>query len=119
METNPCIVGRERERERERAHLFQLVLQHRHHVLLNKQMRLVQILDDDVVVGAVEVHDDGLDGRLALDEHTCGGSVQPSPADSLHACMKIVARTPDCSRHLVSITMACKNSRKGVFFKNG
>jgi len=40
------------------------------HGLLNKEMRLVQILDDElVVVGAVDVHQDRLDGRLALDEH--------------------------------------------------
>ena len=40
------------------------------HGLLNKDMRLVQILDDElVVVGAVDVHQDRLDGRLALDKH--------------------------------------------------
>ena len=42
------------------------------HRLLNKEVRLVQILDDElVVVGAVDVHQDGLDGGFALDEHAC------------------------------------------------
>ena len=42
------------------------------HRLLNKEVRLVQILDDElVVVGAVDVHQDRFDGGFALDEHAC------------------------------------------------
>jgi hypothetical protein len=54
-----------------KTHVLELLLQDLNHVLLDDQMRLIEILDDDVVVDAVKVDDDGLDGRLALDEHTC------------------------------------------------
>lgn len=48
-------------------------LQVRDHVLLDDEVRLVEVLDDVIVVLAVDVDDDGLDGRLALDEDTCTG----------------------------------------------
>lgn len=33
-------------------------------------MRVIQVLNDVLIVLAVDVDDDGLDGRVALDEHT-------------------------------------------------
>ena len=51
--------------------LFELQLEHVHHVLLHHDSLLIQILDDEVMLLAVDVDDDRLDSRLALDEHTC------------------------------------------------
>ena len=51
--------------------LFELQLEHVHHVLLNDNALLIEILDDEIVLLAVDVDDDRLDSRLALYEHTC------------------------------------------------
>jgi hypothetical protein len=56
---------------RKSTYVLQLLLQHVHHVLLDNQMLLVEVFNDDVVVGAVKMDNDGLDGRLTLDEHAC------------------------------------------------
>lgn len=58
-----------RRRRRWCTYILELLLQQGHHVLLNHDALLVQVLDDEVVVVAVDIHDDGLDGRVALDEH--------------------------------------------------
>jgi hypothetical protein len=52
------------------THIFDMHLQVRDHVLLDDEVRLVEVLDDVIVFFAVDVDDDGLDGRLALDEDT-------------------------------------------------
>jgi len=54
--------------EKLKAHLVQLLLQYRQHGLLDQEVCLVEILDDNVVGAAVDVQDDGLDGRLDRDE---------------------------------------------------
>lgn len=51
------------------THIFELLLQNLYHVFLDHQVMVVQVLDDEVMVDAVQVHNDGLDSRLALDEH--------------------------------------------------
>lgn len=49
--------------------MLKLLLQDRHHVFLDYHARVVQILNDKVVACAVNVDNDGLDGRVALDEN--------------------------------------------------
>lgn len=45
--------------------------------VLDEQVRVVEVLNDDfVVVLGVDVHDDGLDGRLARDEGALGRGVR-------------------------------------------
>jgi hypothetical protein len=52
------------------SYLLQLLLQHRQHRLLDEEVRFIEILNDElVVVGVVDVYQNGLDGRLTLDEH--------------------------------------------------
>jgi hypothetical protein len=51
--------------------VFQFLLEKSDHVLLNHDALLVEILNDKVVVGAVDVDDDGLDGGIAFDQDTC------------------------------------------------
>lgn len=48
--------------------LFQLPFERLHHVLVNHEALLVQVLNDKVVVVVVNVDDDRLDGRVALDQ---------------------------------------------------
>jgi hypothetical protein len=55
------------------THIFQLLLQQRNHVLLDNNALLIQILYDKVVVLAINVDNNGLDGRIALNEHACSG----------------------------------------------
>ena len=50
------------------AHVFEFLLQKGHHVFLDDDPLFVEVLDDEVVVFAVNVDDDGFDGRVALDE---------------------------------------------------
>jgi len=52
------------------THIFQLGLQQLDHVLFDDEARLVEVFDDVIVALLVDVDDDGLDGRLALDEDT-------------------------------------------------
>jgi len=55
--------------ESERTYILELLLQELHHVLLNDQVGFIEILNDDVMVLAVEMDDDGLDGGFALNKH--------------------------------------------------
>lgn len=50
------------------TYVFEFLLEEVHHIFLDNDALLVQILDDEVVVNAVDVDDDGLDGRIALDQ---------------------------------------------------
>lgn len=59
------------------THLLQLELEGRDHGLFDDDALLVKVLDDVVVVHAVDVDDDGLDRRVALDEHAWDGYGQP------------------------------------------
>lgn len=56
-----------------KTHVLQLLLEQLHHVLLDYQPLLVEVFDDEIVVFAVEMDNDGLDRRLALDEDTLDG----------------------------------------------
>jgi hypothetical protein len=51
------------------THVFELLFQKGYHVLLDHDPLLVQVLDDEFVIVAVNVHDDGLDRRVAFDQH--------------------------------------------------
>lgn len=57
------------------AHILQSPLQLADHVFLDDDTLLVEVLDDEVMVLTVDVHDDGLDGGIALDQHACCPSV--------------------------------------------
>jgi hypothetical protein len=53
------------------AHILQSSLQLADHVFLDNDTLLVEVLDDEVMVFTVDVHDNGLDGGIALDQHAC------------------------------------------------
>lgn len=61
-------------RQQASTHVFQLLLQQRNHVFLDNNALLVQILNDKVVVLAINVDYNGLDGRIALNEHAWASS---------------------------------------------
>lgn len=50
------------------TYVFELLFEKVNHIFLDNDTFLVQVLDDKVVVHAVDVDDDGLDGRIALDQ---------------------------------------------------
>ena len=50
------------------TYIFELLFEEMHHVFLDDDSLLVQVFDDEVVVDAVDVDDDGLDGGIALDQ---------------------------------------------------
>ncbi len=87
--------------------LFELQLEHVHHVLLNHDALLIEILDDEVMLLAIDVDNDRLDSRLALDEHTwvvlkSTKSVPSARLTVTHsfACPGWVRPTSNCARHL-------------------
>ncbi len=47
------------------------MLEQGNHVLFDDNTFLVKVFDDKVVIFAVNVDNDGLDGGVALDEHAC------------------------------------------------
>lgn len=55
------------------TYILQLLLDIIHHGLLDDQPAIIDVLDDDVLRFAVEVHYDGLDGWLTFYEHACEG----------------------------------------------
>lgn len=50
------------------TYILELLLEELHHVLLDDDALLVEVLDDEVVVDAVDVDDDGFDGGIAFDQ---------------------------------------------------
>lgn len=50
------------------AYVLEFLLEQVNHVFLNHDTFLVQIFDDEIVVDAIDVDDDGLDGRIAFDQ---------------------------------------------------
>ena len=50
------------------TYVLEFLLEQVNHVFLNHDTFLVQIFDDEVVVDAIDVDDDGLDGRIAFDQ---------------------------------------------------
>ena len=59
-------------KERKKTHVVEQLLDQGSLVRLDKEVCLVQVLDDELVL-LVEVDEDGLDGGLALDERACVG----------------------------------------------
>lgn len=55
------------------THVFELSFEHGDHVLFDNYALLVEVFDNVVMIGAIDAHDDGLDGRIAFDENTCSG----------------------------------------------
>lgn len=53
------------------AYLFESLLQLLDHVLFDKNMSLVQVLDDELMVLGIDGDNERLDGRIALDQHAC------------------------------------------------
>ena len=54
------------------THLLELLLEHGQHRFLDKKVGLIEVFNNELVVMvAVDVHEDRLDGRLALDQHAC------------------------------------------------
>lgn len=50
------------------TYVLEFLLEQVNHVFLHHDTFLVQILDDEVVINAIDVDDDGLDGRIAFDQ---------------------------------------------------
>jgi hypothetical protein len=50
------------------TYVFELLFEKVNHIFLDDDTLLVQVFDDKVVVNAVDVDDDGLDGRITLDQ---------------------------------------------------
>ena len=61
------------------THIFELLLEQGNHVLLDNDALLVEVLDNKVVILAVNVDNDGLDRGVALDEHACRGEWTGEP----------------------------------------
>lgn len=59
------------------SHLVELVLEVGDHGFLDDAPLLVQVLDYVLMVRAVDVDDDRLHGRVALDQDACGGYKTP------------------------------------------
>ena len=55
------------------THVFELRFEHGDHVLFDNYALVVEVFDNVVMIGAIDAHDDGLDGRIAFDENACGG----------------------------------------------
>ena len=55
------------------SHKVESFLKFLDHQLFDDQTSIIKVLDDSIVpkLGAVNVHEDGLDSRFALDEHAC------------------------------------------------
>lgn len=54
-----------------KSYVLELLLELGQHHLLNDEMGLIKVLDNVLVAVAVDVDDDRLDGRVALDENAC------------------------------------------------
>jgi hypothetical protein len=52
-----------------RAYFVQLHLQYCHHVLLDYKRLVIELFDDEGMILAVYLDDDGLDGWIALDKN--------------------------------------------------
>lgn len=76
----------------ENTYILQLLFQERNHVLLNYNTLLVEILYDEVMVVAVNVDDDGLDGRIALDEHAWNYQNRHCDGIQLVSIVPLIAR---------------------------
>lgn len=50
------------------SYIFEFLFEQVNHVFLDHDTLLVQIFDDEVVVDAIDVDDDGLDGGIAFDQ---------------------------------------------------
>lgn len=50
------------------TYVLEFLFEQVNHVFLNHDTLLVQILDDEVVIDAIDVDDDGFDGRIAFDQ---------------------------------------------------
>lgn len=50
------------------TYVLEFLLEQVNHVFLDHNTFLVQIFDDEVVVDAIDVDDDRLDGRIAFDQ---------------------------------------------------
>lgn len=50
------------------TYVFELLFEKMNHIFLDNDTFFVQVLDDEVVVHAVDIDDNGLDGRIALDQ---------------------------------------------------
>lgn len=55
------------------THVFEFRFEHGDHVLFDNYALVVEVFDNVVMIGAIDAHDDGLDGRIAFDENTCSG----------------------------------------------
>jgi hypothetical protein len=59
--------GRKRDGEVS-TYVLELLFEEVNHIFLNDDTLLVQVFDDEVVIDAVDVDDDGFDGRIAFDQ---------------------------------------------------
>lgn len=50
------------------TYVLEFLFEQVNHVFLHHDTLLVQILDDEVVIDAIDVDDDGFDGRIAFDQ---------------------------------------------------
>lgn len=79
-------------RRQHTTYILQLLFQERNHVLLNYNTLLVEVLYDEVMVVAVNVDDDGLDGRIALDEHAWNYQKRHDDGIRLVSIVPLIAR---------------------------
>jgi hypothetical protein len=50
------------------TYILEFLFEQMNHIFLDHDTFLVQVFDDEVVVDAINVDDDGLDGRIAFDQ---------------------------------------------------
>ena len=60
---------------KQRTHVIQPHLEDLQHALLDDERLVIEFFNDEVVLLAVDLHNDGFDGRVAFDEHACGRGV--------------------------------------------
>lgn len=57
-----------------KPYIFQLLLQQGNHILLHNNTLLVEILDNEIMVLAIDIDDNGFNGGVALDQYAFRGT---------------------------------------------
>jgi hypothetical protein len=95
------------------TYILQLLLQQSHHILLDYYTLLVQILDDELMAIAVNIDDNGLDRRVAFDQHPCVRACGQTSIGIIRACESRVPDSPLIARGMMITELSSCVQRSG------